>query len=219
LQLNWPKVCARCGTTENLHGENVSVQRQKQEKVGPKQYRTYDVTFTAHIYLCTECESIAKQEYERLLPVRKNMSKILLALALITSLLSLPLLMVYMTLIPNILVVLLLTFILPCVFWTLVFSNWGADKNFELSGYRRFFFDWTLDGPLRFTNKELMDAVERENPYERGFAVRHVEKISRGSIETPDSGDCCSGLCLGLIIVFVLFFIWAVMTGVYDPMA
>lgn len=215
MSFTWPAICARCGTTENLRGETVSIRRQKQEKVGAKNYRTFDVALDGHIYLCSECESIAKQEFEKLVPARSLMSKILLALALVTSIVSVPLMSVYMVLVPNIVGVLGLTFLLPGVFWTLVFANSGAKQNFELAGYRRFYFDWTLNGPIRFTNPQLKEAFDRENQY----STRLVDKVSRRSIETPDSGDCCAGMCLGLIIVFALFFIWAVMSGVYDPFA
>ena len=219
MSLIWPQVCARCGTTEDLKGETVSISRQKTEKVGSKQYRSYDVEFNAHIYLCSNCESIAKVEFEELIPVREKMSRNLLILALITSLLSIPLFMLYNLLIPDFWTVIILTFILPGLFWTLVFSNSGAAKNFELAGYRRFFVDWTLNGPIRFTNQKLLEAFKQENQHERYLPVMLVDSISRSSIETPDTGDCCGGICLGLIIVLLIFFVWSVISGAYNPLA
>jgi len=210
MKMTWPKICARCGTTENLHGENVPVQQSKLDWIRPKQHRD-DETKSAHIYLCTECEVVAKKEYWELKSSREVSSFYLLCFALLTSIMSMPLMIIILAITLNIPIALVIAFIVPGVFWTLAMSNFRAKKLLNLSGYRRFYFDWTLDGSLRFTNENLKDSFERENENKSILSIKLVDQITGGKIETPSSLDWYLGMFLGLIIVSIFLFLFIIM--------
>ena len=99
----------------------------------------------------------------------------------------------------------MLSFIPPIVFWTLVFGSENGSKNFELSGIRRFYYDWDFNSPIRFVNPQLLEAFERENQSEAIIPTKLVNNIARSSFDFPKLNDCIGGICIGVIVVIAMF--------------
>jgi len=180
--------------------------------IKPKQKHD-DGTPSAYIYLCTECEAVAEKEYWELKSSREVSSFYLLCFALLTSVMSMPLMMIILIITLNIPVALVITFIVPGLFWALALSNFRATRLLDLSGCRRFYFDWTIYRPLRFTNEVLAGSFERENENGEDLSIKLVEKITGGKIETPSSLDWYLGFFIGLVIVSIFFFLFIIMRG------
>ncbi|NHJ13640.1 MAG: hypothetical protein EAX95_08185 [Candidatus Thorarchaeota archaeon] len=210
----WPKVCARCGSTreEDLIGEGVSVVRQKTKKVGimGHNYRTYDVALHAQIFLCKECEPIAAKEMEELLPRRKRVSTVLAIIAVVLSLLPLLYMQILLIFIPDFLQAFIAGILIVSILLTFFSSTRISSNQFETSGPRRFFFDWTADGPVRFTNEILLTAFKAANP---SVHAKKVRRVSRSWVEAPDSTDCLVGCCFGAILVFAGLWLWTTFVG------
>lgn len=210
----WPKVCARCGSTnaEDLHGERVTILRQKTEKVGMvgHRYRTYDVAMHAHIFLCSKCESIATREFNQIHPRRKMMTWLLLVMSIGLTAVPMPIVLITNAGSAAFLAALFVGIQFGGITWSLLFSTKGSELQLDQSGPRRFFVDWTLNGPIRFTNEVLMQAFRAVNP---DVKVKRARNISRWPIEMPSCDDCQAGCCLSIIIVCAFILVQSLATG------
>jgi hypothetical protein len=174
-------------------------------------YKTYDIALDAHIYLCDECEPTAIKEMNELLPRRKKISTIVAIIALAMSLLSMFVVKALSFIISDILQAFIAALIITGILWTFVSSTRISRDQFELSGPRRFFFDWTVNGPIRFTNETLVTAFKAANPNVR---VKKVRSVGRGALEKPDGTDCLVGCCCSVVISFAGLWLWMTFVGI-----
>jgi len=210
----WPVVCASCGLddTEKLERARIRIRRTHTEASWcpgtPVRYQTVDDYRPADIYLCHNCEAVAQQDMETLIATRQKTWKFLFLLGAGFGVISLEASRILVCLThPFLYYVWIPLFLgLSIMFLMLFLSTRTSITNFKNAGPRRFFFDWTTHGPIRFTNRRLAESYKAANPKEK---VRLVKSISRGTVERPELGDCSAFCCtmffvvVGLIVIMI----------------
>lgn len=174
-------------------------------RLGPDTARS--VAFHARIYLCTDCEIIAKEEWEKEKSGGTQKSDQLCILALAVTIIGPIIVTITALTVSNASMALFLSLGIQTLVWTQCMTASRSKQRISFSNPRRLYVDWDTNHRITFTNRKLMQAFQEKNPRTR---VKYTDSVVEDKLESATLGDIFAGCCasffgLGIVSWIILF--------------